>query len=182
MSTRRITESGMTLEVPEDAHFRFEETKTYEKLGGCGIKEMDVVFLDRALGCTILVELTHYTKEGEAPVEKKLRQEITTKARDSLLLLQAVWRGYGAGRDLASEVRAACRSESRLRVVFVVKVSPEHKSALNPTALSNMSGLLKRDIFPVAGLLGLKLERHDIYLCDETEAVKLLPLTVEPST
>jgi hypothetical protein len=168
------TESDLSISLPEGSSFRFAKTATYQRLGGRSLKEMDFGYFDEAKGSILLVELTSYRKATEAPKSAVLLTEMITKARDSLLMLQAAWRGHGEGKALAPELPQSCRKELRLRICFVMKLRPEH---LVSFAMSDIRGRLKTCVAACAELLGLEVH---VELFDHTTAMRKLPITEPP--
>jgi hypothetical protein len=163
-------ESGFSIRLPDGLWFRLASTETYRRLGGRALKEMDFGYLDEAARRLVLVELTSYDRAMAAPESKQLLPEMIAKARDSLLMLQAVWRGHGEGKALALELPEACRTESRLLLCFVVKLN-----AVQPVSfvMSDLRGRLKSCMTVGAELLGLEV---DVELLDHRKAMEKLPL------
>lgn len=168
------TESGLTVSLPDESAFRFARTAAYRPLRGRALKEMDFGYFDAAKGCIVLIEVTSYTKATDPPKSDALLAEMIDKARDSLLMLQAAWRGHGPGNDLVSELPDVCRKESSLRVYFVIKLSPEHRVAFTPVTMSNIDGRLRTCVSACAELLGLKVI---VQLLPHHKAMQLLPIT-----
>lgn len=168
------TESGLTISLPEGASFRFEDTATYRRLRGRALKDMDFGYFDGEAGCLVLVELTSYEKASDLPKSDVLLAEMIAKARDSLLMLQAAWRGYGEGRALAPELPAPCRSRSPVRLCFVMKLRPEHRAVFTPVTMSNVWGRLRTCVIACAELLGLEVH---VELLEHRRAMERLPIT-----
>jgi len=167
------TESELSITLPDGAWFRFAKTATYKPLGGRALKEMDFGYFDRAEGHLVLVELTSYAKATDLPKAATLQAEMIAKARDSLLMLQAAWRGHGAGNALLLELPEACRKELDLRICFVVKLRPEHRVSFT-TVMSNIRGTLNSCVTASADLLGLKV---NVQLLHHLNAMGKLPIT-----
>lgn len=171
------TASELFISLPDASWFRFERTRTYGRLRGDALKDMDFGYFDEAAGHLVLVELSSYGKAAAPPVSRLLLQEMIAKARDALLMLQAAWRGHGAGKDLALELPQACRRESRVRLCFVIKLTPEHRVTLTPVAMSNIAGRLRAAVVAAAGLLGLRVV---VELFDQRSVLGRLPVTESP--
>lgn len=168
------TESELSISLPDGKSFQLGKMAAYRSLSGCALKEMDFGYLDEDGGHIVLVELTSYNKAAEPPTSKVLLPEMIAKARDSLLMLQAAWRGHGVGKRLLLELPEPCRKELRLRICFVVKLSSEHRRAFTPVAMSNIGGRLRTCLAACADLLGLEVH---VELFDDRKAMEKLPIT-----
>ncbi len=169
-----VTASELSISLPDAAWFRFESTATYSRLRGRALKDMDFGYFDEAESRLVLVELSSYSKSADPPVSKLLLQEMITKARDALLMLQAAWRAHGEGKALVRELPEPCRKEARVRVCFVIKLTPEHRAALTPIAMANIAGQLRSAVVTSAGLLGLDVH---VELFDQRSVLGRLPIT-----
>ncbi len=173
------TESDLSITLPDGASFRFAKTSTYQRIKGRSLKEMDFGYKDPLWGGMVLVELTSYAKSPVAPTSDLLLLEMAAKARDSLLMLQAAWRGHGEGVALANELPEPCRGQHPLRLCFVVKLRLEHRESF---AMSGLQNDLRGRIQVCADLLGLHVQ---VAVLDHLKAQKKLPITealpLEPS-
>jgi len=171
----RRREKDLEITLPDDAFFRFEERPTYARnLCGAALKEMDFAYFDAPAREMILVEFSSYERSTK-PVERKaLIAEMIAKGRDSILMLQAAWRGYGAGRALCSELPEICRKPERLRLCFVLKLTPEQIEKLH---MSDTQGLLRSAVRAAAGLLDLDVA---VDLMSHRQAMARLPITEVP--
>lgn len=81
---------------------------------------MDYAYWDAPRNRLVLLEVKDYT-DREAP--RHLLHSLIGKGRDSLVMLQSVWRGSGAGvgAALRREIPERLRLPSRLQLVFVLK-------------------------------------------------------------
>jgi len=86
--TVEYTESGISVNMPDKQHFRFESLKTYQKLSGTGIKEMDFCWLKGGFD----MEKTFVLMEiwNKAP-EQTVIEDLTGKVIDSLMMLASLW-------------------------------------------------------------------------------------------
>lgn len=167
-------ESGLEVTLPDGKSFRFSRSVTYQSLKGRALKEMDFGYKDDTADRLVLVELTSYTRETDiVPTSSLILLEMITKARDSLLMLQAAWRGHGSGKALRDELPEACRKESRIRICFVINVSPEHRKSLTPFVMSNLGGQVKSCVVASAALLDLNVH---VELFDQRSVLGKLPI------
>lgn len=181
MSTVKLTDSGMTLEVDEGSWFRFANMAAYRPLGGDAIKEMDFGYFNHEAGGIDLVELKSYTKADKPPKIVEILPDLISKGRDSLLLLQAAWRGHGPGPSLAKELPESCRSKSRLRFHFVIRPNQTQRDQLTPRAILDLQGRLRMCIVSYARLIGFDVGVNDVFLFDEQKGMEKLKLTLADS-
>lgn len=172
-------EKDLEIALPDDAFFRFEERPTYARgLSGAKLKEMDFGYFDAATGKMILVEFSSYARSNEDidnDKRKNLLAEMIAKGRDSLLMLQAAWRGIGVGSALCCELPDVCRQLRPLQLCFVLKMTPAQTIQLHMT---NTQGPLRSAVRASANLLGLDVEVH---LLDHHQAMQRLPISQVPS-
>jgi len=165
-------ESGFEITPPEEVSFRFARTMTYRRLAGAAFKEMDFGWFDAAGSELILVELTNYDASLKPIDRKALMKEMIEKGRDSVLMLQAAWRGIGAGRDLARELPELCRNLTRLRLCFVIKAKREELEAI---VNADVKGRLASVLRAYADLMDVNIE---VDLFGPAEAMARLPIAV----
>ena len=145
------TESGLSLDLPDGAHFRFADLAAYRRLCGQKLKEMDFAWLHA--GHLWLLEIKDYTKlsdpltradliPGETVDGKRSKphrfEGLVGKVADSLMMLLATWASTPVGAELASQVPAAARQLLPLKLVIALDVLPgllpflgDIKTALN---------------------------------------------------
>lgn len=182
MSTIRVLESGMALDLPADAWFRFADMAAYKPLSGDAIKEMDYGYFNEAVRSIDLVELKSYTRADRPQKLGEILPELITKGRDSILLLQAAWRGLGPGLNIAERLPQSCRSNARLRLYFVVKPAETQREQFSRISLLDLQGRLRKCLATYAQLLGVEVRIEDVFLFDENKGMEKLPLTVVDSS
>lgn len=165
-------ESGFEITPPIDASFRFAETNTYRRLAGAALKEMDYGWFDTTRNELLLVELTNY-ETSVAPIDRRaLMKEMIEKGRDSMLMLQAAWKGVGKGQDLARELPDLCKRLARLRLCFVLRAK---RDELDVIVSADVKGRLASVLKIYANLMGMDIE---VDLLGPVEAMARLPISV----
>jgi hypothetical protein len=82
-----LTESGITLNIPDESYFRFQNCRAYQHLSRMSFKEMDVCYFDHSNEITYLIELKDYTTVPEIPSE--LTSNLILKSKDSLQMVNS---------------------------------------------------------------------------------------------
>lgn len=113
-------ESGLRFLPPTEACFRFSGFRSYQRLSGRQLSEMDVGYWDEGRRSIILIELKDYATREPS---RELIPKLVAKGRDCLLILHAAWSELSdAARAIASELPEVCRQRQRVRMFFVLKV------------------------------------------------------------
>jgi len=72
-------------------HFRFQSLKTYQKLSGKGLKEMDFCWLKSSGGKGETEKIFFLMEIWNKPTASNIIEELTGKVIDSLLMLAGLW-------------------------------------------------------------------------------------------
>lgn len=135
---RDVEESGFRVSVPRESSFRFDETATYRKLSGAGLKEMDLLWWDAATERLIALELKGeelwdaFDREQES-AHAYLVQVVDRKVTDALLMLAAVWSGTAFGESLKEEIPerfSTYPGDKKLKFVCLIDTPPTRKPLL----------------------------------------------------
>lgn len=151
MTVTAYLESGLRLDLPDGQHFRFAELRSYQRLSGQRLKEMDFAWIRN--GRLFLLELRSYAqvtetltvadfsliKDRPAPLRF---QTLIDKVTDSLLLLLAVWSGTEKGKEVKSEIPIDARSCLPLKLVIAVDL-PAHLAHHLPALRDSLNDCLR---------------------------------------
>lgn len=166
-----FNESGLIITLPEGSWFRFADQPTYKRLCAHSIKEMDYGCYASAKNCIELFELKDYSRHLDLP--SHLVDNLVAKGRDSIVLLHSAWSNRGEGRVLRGELPDECRSESPLRLYFVVKMAKTHVAQF-----ATIRDHVRTRVRVYASVLGLSV---NVQALDHHTAIKYqLPIAEMP--
>jgi hypothetical protein len=159
-------ESGLRLDLPDGAHFRWAATASYRPLSGQSLKEMDFAWIHA--GKLILLEVKDYTQTSAtlsptdflpagAPQPNPWRfDELVNKITDSLLMLLAGWSPTPWGQSLAAELPTPARTPMPLILAVGLDMPAHlkiHLSALRIALNARLQGRLKLVNVPAVALM-----------------------------
>ncbi|MFA8298728.1 MAG: hypothetical protein ACEPOV_01045 [Hyphomicrobiales bacterium] len=117
-----IIESGITLNLPEDRSFRFENCKSYKEINGFSFKEMDACWYDNKKQTLYLVELKDYSQVPNT--REKSRDLITNlvkKSTDSLQMVLAMLLDTEHGNKFQAEIGWDLPVGTSLKFISIIK-------------------------------------------------------------
>ena len=107
-------ESGLTVSLADDNHFRFCDCRTYQKLSGSYLKEMDFGWWNAEKGCLYLMELKDFSSlTADEQLADKFIEDIILCVVDCLLMLSAIWTNSEKGQSLHADLTQTCPAFSR---------------------------------------------------------------------
>lgn len=140
-SVTEYMESGVLVRLPHKQHFRFQNLRTYQKLSGKGLKEMDFCWLESLAGKdeTLFFLMEIWSK----PTASNIIEELTGKIIDSLLMLASLWLPQvDLHKDVPGEFH---RPPYSIEVFVVITGASEHigplKDQLNTHLLKSQLSL-----------------------------------------
>ena len=162
-------ESGLELDLPDGAHFRFADIAAYRSRSGQHLKEMDFAWLEA--GRLILLEVRSYdqltsslTAADFLPLKGQpapLRfQSVVDKVTDSLLMLMAAWTGTAWGLGLKSALPAAAQARLPLKLVVAIDLPPAlvvHLQGLRDSLNARLRGRLALVDMPSIALVDYQM-------------------------
>jgi hypothetical protein len=148
-------ESGLRLDLPDGAHFRFADTGSYQSLSGQSLKEMDFAWLHEDK--LVLLELKNFTVTRATLVpadfvpaknqpHPRRFDELVSKITDTLMMLLAGWCGTDWGKNLVAELPQGI--DKPLKLVLAVGLDMPaglkmHLAALRTALNARLQGRLK---------------------------------------
>ncbi|MEI6429380.1 MAG: hypothetical protein WCO45_13515 [Pseudanabaena sp. ELA607] len=127
------SESGLTINLPNQDYFRVSDCPTWrKKLNTLSLKKMDFGWWDETTNQIYFLEVKDFT-QLDHPKSKKPKKsqdfikDFVTKATDTLFLLAGVWLSSSKGESMKNELFATCpnfpTSLSKIKLLFVVKTT-----------------------------------------------------------
>lgn len=168
-------ESGLRLELPDNAHFRLAATASYRPLSGQYLKEMDFSWVHE--GKLVMLEVKDFSQTtamltasdfvpGKNQPAPWRFEELVGKITDSLLMLLAAWSGTAWGKSLSAELPAGSRKPVKLILAVALDLPANLKVYLGvlKTALNDrLKGRLK-----LAGVEAVALMDYDTMIARPT--------------
>jgi hypothetical protein len=102
-----IEEDGLTISVPEERYFRFEDSRAYSSVKAQSLKEMDFGWAAQGEDVLWLLELKDYGPESWGDItdeRQKLRRDLPEKITHSTLMIAAVWADTPFGKRLRGDI------------------------------------------------------------------------------
>ena len=166
-------ESGLTVSLADDNHFRFCDCRTYQKLSGSFLKEMDFGWWHTEQGCLYLMELKDFSSlTADNQLADKFIEDIILCVVDCLLMLSAIWTNSKQGQSLHADLTQTCPAFSRqlcqVKIVIVIKIESRHSKLW----LSPLQDRLRSRIKSKVSLLDID-PKNDLKLLTHEVAKKL---------
>ena len=171
-------ESGLTVLLADDNHFRFCDCRTYQKLSGSYLKEMDFGWWNAEKECLYLMELKDFSSlTADEQLADKFIEDIILCVVDCLLMLSAIWTNSEKGQSLHADLTQTCpafsRQLCRVKIVIVVKIEARHARSWLSPLLDRLRSRIKSKV----SLLDID-PKNDIQLLTH-EVAKRLGLPVD---
>ncbi len=123
------TESGITLNFPDNNFFCFENCAGYQQFSGNHFKEMDAGWFDTTENKIFLIELKDFTEAtivGEY-AEKRV-WDMIKKSIDSCLMLQSILVGTQPSTDIQSCLPQLFTRDFKISVFHIIHTNEEQKA------------------------------------------------------
>lgn len=168
-------ESGLRLDLPDEAHFRLAATTSYRPLSGQFLKEMDFAWVHE--GRLVLLEVKDFTETTATlagpdfvPVKGQPSpwrfDELIGKITDTLMMLLAGWSDNDWGKGLCAELPVAARKPIKLVLAVGLDLPVElrvYLSALRIALNARLKGRLQ-----LAGVEAVALMDYDTLISRPT--------------
>jgi hypothetical protein len=138
-------ESGLKLDFTNMEVFRLADLRTYEKVKGRSVKEIDFIFIhNQKLYFLEIEDFTHPLRKPKQGEVENLTSRLIKKSEDTLLLMSSVWIKTQAGQQLRQEGIPAVFSKFQPFTIIHGLDLPtelqEHFEALNSNVTAALSG------------------------------------------
>lgn len=102
-----ISEGNLTISVPENRYFRFEDSQTYDSVKANGLTEADLAWMVDEENALWIMELKDYGPQSQgqlAQAREKLRTRLPKNIAHAVLLVSAVWANTPLGNKLRQDI------------------------------------------------------------------------------
>lgn len=141
------TESGMTVDLTNYLHFRFQDCQGYKKIKGLGIKEMDFGWWNENNNCLYLLELKDYTSSQRSLTDREksaqLLDNLWKKSVDVLFMLSALWLNNEGSREIKPCFPEKIYQKCNIRIYHLIncdRLFEPHLLPLNTKLLNRFKG------------------------------------------
>lgn len=109
MPYTKESEGNLTVELPDNRYFRFEQCNTYSRVSAYGITEVDFVWMAERDDRIWIMELKDYGPDSQGELSEaleSLRNELPKNLVHAFLLVASVWSETSFGRRLRADIEA----------------------------------------------------------------------------
>ena len=125
-------ESGISLNFPDENHFRFEKCETYCKLNGFGFKEMDACWFDIENNKFFCVELKDYTLANMRLKSQDIIENLVNKSVHTLQMLNARILNTEFSTGFNDDVSFPFPENAEINLISILKLDKKQKADFNP--------------------------------------------------
>ncbi len=129
--TMPFTESGITLNFPDNNYFCFENCRGYQKLSGFHFKEMDACWIDLTNNILYAIELKDYSQANVFQDSTAKVWDLVKKSIDTLSMFLAIMKNTKHSSELSTCLPSNIDiNDFQIKFVHIINTLPNQRTEI----------------------------------------------------